>query len=476
MKSHLLSFVILLCVFIGNSFLVYADETFDVTYYVAGVKNVVQRSSGDALNLPSPSSCGTMSFYGWSTTFDAESPSFVENTMTVSEDMTLHAVFLKSASYSCYARVTENQVNWEGQYLIAYNYRNFADGRKGGDERNQGGIGDERTQLSPGKNLDNENDVVLVSWGDQYYVTLEALDNMDLSKGYLMKTQDNQYNYITTSSSATGVKANTKSAAEKYPITPIFVSKNDIRLTIKDSKAFQYYSSGPCFRFYNINTKSPVYLYKRTTYPNVYSLGLPETVTISSAKYATYATNRALDFSATGVTAYTANVVGDIVKLSPVEDGIVPANTGVILYKDVEESEDIEIPFVVTEKVPLTNELVGTTERVSVAKESGDGRYNYILQRSGDCVVFNMAKESGAWMPANRAYLSTTVCASESRLTTVFEDEETSGISVPSLSESVEMVYYNLSGQRVVYPHEKGIYIVCPAGQKISGGKKIFIR
>jgi hypothetical protein len=468
MKSHLLSFVILLCVFIGNSFLVYADETFDVTYYVAGVKNVVQRSSGDALNLPSPSSCGTMSFYGWSTTFDAESPNFVENTMTVSEDMTLHAVFLKSVSYSCYARVIENQVNWEGQYLIARN-RIVANGKKGDDT--EGGIGYGENIGFP-KNYDAVNDALPISFGDSYYITLEVIDESNLSSGYLMKTQDGKYNY--TNSKSSGINtSSTRSTAEKYSISISFNSESDIRLKI-GTMSFQL--KGSAFKFCSDGTEYPVCLYKRTTYPNVYSLGLPETVTISSAKYATYATNRALDFSATGVTAYTANVVGDVVKLSPVEDGIVPANTGVILYKDVEESEDIEIPFVVTEKVPLTNELVGTTERVSVAKESGDGRYNYILQRSGDRVVFNMAKESGAWMPANRAYLSTTVCASESRLTTVFEDEETSRISVPSLSESVEMVYYNLSGQRVVYPHEKGIYIVCPAGQKISGGKKFFIR
>lgn len=468
MKSHLLSFVILLYVLIGNPLLTHANETFDVTYYVAGVKNVVQRSSGDALSLPSPSSCGTMSFYGWSTSFDAENPNFVENSMTVSENMTLHAVFLKSASYSCYARVTENQANWEGQYLIAYNYRNFANGKKGGTS--DGCIGASGNLKAPGSNL--SNDIVTVSWGDQYCITIEAIDDSNLSSGYLMKTQDGLYNYITSSS--TGITTNSnRTTADNNPIKPIFISEDDIRLTISN-KSFQYYFSR--LGFYSINTHDPVYFYKRTTYPNVYSLGISDSISITSAKYATYATNRALDFSETGVTAYTANVVGDVVKLSPIEDGIVPANTGIILYKDVTETEKIAVPFVVTEKAPLMNELVGTTERISVAKESGDGRYNYILQRSGDRVVFNMAKEGGAWMPANRAYLSTMVCAAESRLTAVFEDEETSGVDSPSLSESTEKVYYNLSGQQVTHPHKKGIYIVCPAGQNISSGNKIFIR
>jgi hypothetical protein len=201
--------------------------------------------------------------------------------------------------------------------------------------------------------------------------------------------------------------------------------------------------------------------------PAVYSLGLPETVTITSAKYATYATNRALDFSDTGITAYTAAVSDDKVLLSRIEDGIVPAHTGVILYKDVAETKEEAVPFLITDKTITNNELVGTQEAVWVY-ETADDHYNYILQRSGDQVVFNKAKSSGAKMPAGRAYLSTTTRAASARMVAVFDDAETTDISVLTPATQPSSVYYNLKGQRVAVPQSCSLYVV--------NGKKVLFK
>lgn len=450
----------------GGKSTILAKATHRITYYVNGVKNVVERTEGESLSLTSPSACGTMPFYKWSTANSAENPEFVENTMTVTSDMTLYAVYTKTPADSCYKRVTSALSDWRGDYLIAKENTKFADGSIGGTSTKA--IGGEDKKVNPGSDLDKTKDQVTTSWGDIHNVTLEAVNDAKLSAGYVMKTKDGKYNY-TTSSTGISTTSN-KSTAAGWAIKVVFNSKADIRLTIGDY-AFKY--KNPYFRFYSSNSYSCVYLYKRTVTPAVYSLGLPETVTITDAKFATYATNRALDFSGTGITAYTANADGSVVRLSPVEDGIVPANTGIILYK--EEAGDVEVPFVVTDKAALTNELVGTSERVLVSKID-EGRYNYILQKSGDNVVFNMAKEGGAYMPANRAYLSTTVCAA-ARMTAVFgDDEETSGMEMPSSLKPSAAVYYNLSGQQVERPYVKGLYIVRPADGDQQKSKKIFIR
>ena len=197
---------------------------------------------------------------------------------------------------------------------------------------------------------------------------------------------------------------------------------------------------------------------------------LAPAVTITTAKYATYCSPHKLDFNETGITVYKAKVNGSTVKLTEVTGGIVPANTGVILYKDVDAATTIAVPVTTTDATITDNELVGTTVRTLVAKQSGDN-FNYILQNGQDGIVFNMATESGAYMPANRAYLSTAYDASDNgaRLMVVFDEGDTTGIdTVNSEKVTANSVAYDLQGRRVVNPKKGGLYIV--------NGKKIVVK
>ena len=194
------------------------------------------------------------------------------------------------------------------------------------------------------------------------------------------------------------------------------------------------------------------------------------TVTITAAKYATYCSPHKLDFSATGITVYKAKVNGSVVKMTEISDGIVPANTGVILYKDVDAATTIAVPVTTTDATITDNELVGTTVRTLVAKQSGDN-FNYILQNGQDGIVFNMATAEGAYMPANRAYLSTAYGASAvgARLMVVFDEGDTTGIdTVNSEKVTANSVAYDLQGRRVVNPKKGGLYIV--------NGKKVVVK
>ena len=189
---------------------------------------------------------------------------------------------------------------------------------------------------------------------------------------------------------------------------------------------------------------------------------LAPAVTITTAKYATYCSPHTLDFSATGITVYKAKVNGSVVKMTEISNGIVPANTGVILYKDVDADTTIAVPVTTTNATITDNELVGTTVRTLVKKEAGS-KYNYILQKSGSSIVFNMATTDGAYMPANRAYLSTAYNASagSARLSVVFEDEQTTGIhTVNNEKSAMNGVVYDLQGRRVENPRKGGLYIV----------------
>lgn len=192
-------------------------------------------------------------------------------------------------------------------------------------------------------------------------------------------------------------------------------------------------------------------------------------VTITPAKYATFSAPQAVDFSATGITVYTAKADGSVVRLTAVPGGIVPAGTGVILYKNVAESQTVSVPVTESTASLTDNELVATLSRTLVGREGGAG-YNYILQSDGaGGIVFNMATAEGAYMPAGRAYLSTTVDASApaSRLSIRFDDV-TTGVAAPgsSISHSGDAVY-SLQGQRCS-PRARGIYI--------KGGKKHVVR
>ena len=194
-------------------------------------------------------------------------------------------------------------------------------------------------------------------------------------------------------------------------------------------------------------------------------------VKITTAQYATHCYKKALDFSSTDITVYKAKVDGSVVKLTEVTDGIVPAGEGVILY--AETADTYTVPVTTTAATISDNELVGVTEDTAIDYIAG-GKYNYILQKDGDDLVFR--KATGAKLRANRAYLSTTydVTAVGAPVLEVViggenGDDNTTGVSEKVTVESGEAsaTVYNLNGQRVSQP-TKGLYIV--------NGKKVILK
>ena len=182
------------------------------------------------------------------------------------------------------------------------------------------------------------------------------------------------------------------------------------------------------------------------------------TKTISDAGYATFCSDKALDFSSTGLTAYIATYNATDKKVSFSEVTSVPANTGVLLKGD---EGSYNIPVVASSATDVAgNVFVGVTENTVVPAGI------FVLLNGGQGVGFYQT-ESAFTVGANTAYISVP-SGVKARFIGVEEDDDATAITAIEATEAVNNgVIYNLSGQRVVKPL-KGIYI--------QNGKKFIVK
>lgn len=206
-----------------------------------------------------------------------------------------------------------------------------------------------------------------------------------------------------------------------------------------------------------------------TNYCTTITENHPVTIT-SSAKYATYSATQASDFSGTGVTVFTARVSYDRVLLDEVTDGIVPANVGVVLYKDVAVDETVTVPATTCDDTAIDgNELL-----VSDGTVTGDGSTLFALANKSQGVGFYRVK-NGTTIPAGRPYL---VISNSGTREFLGFDEDTDGITCAEEDDGQDFRYFNLSGQSFTTPPAPGLYVVRPVKGGLQGtnGKKVLIK
>ncbi len=421
---------------------------YTVNYYIGGVKNTTTRISGEALNLDTPST----GFAGWSTANSATSPVFMANDAAVTSNLDVYATFISSYSVE-YRLVEADQADWRGDYLIAYSSTIFADGRVGKHDGTDP-IGGAGVNVNPDNKLSGK--IVDVEWGDTYNVTLEAIDNSDLSDGYVMKGKDNYYIYQTSNANGITSSAN-KATAANYPITVTYTSSSNVKLCLGGPAAgavFRYNENG-YFRYYKNGGQSDVYLYKRTLTAN-YSLDVHETVTVSTAGYATYASDNDLDFTDSNIKAYIAKAKNDGSGVTFERKYKIPAGTGVLLYKDGGATEYIPVTTESTDDVTYNVFVRGTGE--NVASVVGN-MYNYILNKVDNVVGFY--KAAGQKVAKNRAYIQVESASLAKDFISMpgFDDSTTGVTEVNGSGLMVNGPVYDLQGRRVEKPG-KGLYIV----------------
>lgn len=197
-------------------------------------------------------------------------------------------------------------------------------------------------------------------------------------------------------------------------------------------------------------------------------------VTLGSNGFTTFACPYPVDLTAEtqtakGFTAYRATVdAGNcIVRFTSDINQIVPANTGVLIEGDANET--YEIPVAVSGTPLGSNDLLvnstgGTFDAV-------DGYTYFAMKKNSSPLTFGTFNPSTTAIPSNKAYLKvlTKDLPSGARtLRFVFDDNETTGIkNVDAQKTSSKDIYFNLNGQRVAKP-TKGMYI--------SNGKKYIVK
>lgn len=407
-------------------------------------------------DAPTPTAPAGWTFCGWTKdsnySIGNTSPEMFEGIVT--ETANLYAVYRKGEENIVYAKVEANQTDWRGDYLIAKDDATFMDGSlQGGTE----GVGAANTFVSAASALSSDKKNISEEWGNQHYVTIEAIDDADLSKGYVIKSHNETTPYFYQTSNANGMSSTSnKSTASNYPLSITFVSSNDIKIAIAAGAVLHYNTSAAMFRFYKDGGQTAIYLYKKTdvgTY--TYATNVYE-ASISSAKYATLC----LPFSFTvpeGVTAYTAEATDDGVTLTAI-DGVVPANTGVILYSETAGT----YTFTGSAETPATlgtNNLVGVTEATAVP----EGSYILALDTDNTAKFFEIDPTDNT-LAANKAYLTIPSGVTPSKTLAIRRGDAT---GIENIKETKQAVYIDLMGRKVANP-TPGIYIL--------DGKKVLVK
>lgn len=276
------------------------------------------------------------------------------------------------------------------------------------------------------------------------------LEATSTTSSYIRSKQDNNYNKwkIHYADSYTN-NNNTRTVTGLY--LP-YVNNGREMAVFDNGSIHEWRSYGPSN--YNNVDKEEVVLYRKVV-----------PVSVSAVKYASFCSSCPLDFTGTGITAYKAKSDGSKVVLTAIADGIVPAKTGVVLYSQKAITFNVPVTAATGSTDWTDNELVGITERTSVSINGDEGKTNYIFAKESSGIGFYLAAADGAYLGANRAYLSTTATVAAPYLG--FDDDETTDLTTVCGQQVTDNAYYDLSGRRVVQP-TRGLYIV--------NGKKVVIK
>ena len=196
------------------------------------------------------------------------------------------------------------------------------------------------------------------------------------------------------------------------------------------------------------------------------------TVNISDAQFATFYAQKNVVLP-DNATAYIIDGVKDNSWLNLVEvEGVLPANTGIILYSE----NPVECKLTVTNDaataVVTDNKLAGTVYNSYIAKEENNAYYILSKDDKGNVGMYNpiLGTNTARFKNgANKAYLVLPVTGSNpaAYYSLRFEGEGTTGIENVEV-ENASNVVYDLTGRRVEAITAPGIYIV--------NGKKVLVK
>lgn len=224
-----------------------------------------------------------------------------------------------------YHLVESDLADWRGHYLVAYSDEVFMDGSLpcGTD-----GVGKASSSINLAGALSTDKKTITAEWGDNHYITIEAIDGSDLSKGYVSKTHSEITPYFYNTKNENGMSATAnKSAAAAYPITIEFTNSSDVKIKLGGNASgsvlrYNTTDNGKIFRYYKNCSQSAIYLYKKAsdyfTQVAVESIALDKpTLELAAGKTAT--------LTATVAPANATNKAVSNEAIATVENGVVTA-------------------------------------------------------------------------------------------------------------------------------------------------------
>ena len=185
-------------------------------------------------------------------------------------------------------------------------------------------------------------------------------------------------------------------------------------------------------------------------------------VAISAARYATLNLPCAVTIP-TDVKAYTATDGETEVTLSEITDGVIPANTPVILVGD-KGTHNFTIDTENT-TAAISSALNGTLVPTAVAADASA----YILKNGAQGIgMYKITSETDRTIAANKAYMGSTTAASSSNMKVFNFGGISTGINNAVAGNAKNNVYYDLNGRRVLYPAH-GVFVK-------ANGEKVYIK
>ena len=196
-----------------------------------------------------------------------------------------------------------------------------------------------------------------------------------------------------------------------------------------------------------------------------------QTMSIGATGYRTFSSTEAVDISGqTDFEAYYASSLeGNVLSMTKIDDGIIPANTAVMLY-----GTSGTFYYTASEKTIAGNLLQPVLSDAQTVGIDYTGKKTYLLANVGGTIGFAPLSAASTDL-GGKAYLLLDKAVEASALTILF-DSETTGISnlnsaglTSNPSPGREGVVFDLQGRQVANGKlQKGLYIV--------NGRKVYIK
>lgn len=181
-------------------------------------------------------------------------------------------------------------------------------------------------------------------------------------------------------------------------------------------------------------------------------------VTITDAGFATFAASYPVDYSANGLEAYAVKYANGTLTYNKI-DGVVPANTAVLLKG---EAKEYTLTAAGGAATPVDTDL-----KVAHGETKGDGNIYCLANKASNGVGFYQVSSS-VTIPANKAYLEiATPATTPAKYYSIGIGGNTTGIqAIQQNGVKADGIMYSLSGQKVGANY-KGI-VICNGKKMIK--------